>query len=561
MALQFWLHGDNLVNYGTNPNFQIQNPSAVKYIAQPHMVAQSINSDTSYCLVVKPGLLATASGKITLTAWCYFPSASSGYNTIYCQRNTVGNTGLFFAVSTSTWLFDAGERWTFNAGTPIGEWVHVAFVVDTNKAYAYQNGSLVFSTTKPTSIGLFTSTAGTLLTSDGGNGSGQYPTNSFNGYIQDIRVWNEALSAKQIKELSLGLAFHLPLDHLGYNNLLSGNIDSINAWSPEGVTLTQDGDALKVVTGTANAMRIYNSTSNVWLNSGDTYTVSFWAKAGQANTVLRWSRSINGYFPDCPITTEWQYYSVTGPITGTSTSGTLSLQGTGTYWIKHVKLERNSFATRFCLPGQNIENETAIYDTSGFGYQGTKYNTVLPAFPTPRYNCCSQFNASSSYFRLPSLIKPITVALWVKWISVTNGQSIVFIDNNSYIGLGLLSSTNSGRLLCSSRVQTTTYNFIPTAGIWYHFVIICPNGVTNAARTVYINGELATTGSGANNWNAGGSQLEIGKRSSSGDGLNGMISDFRSYATALSATDVLELYQTSMEIDSNGNILPRVLTS
>ena len=560
MALQFWIHGDNLINYG-NTNYQIQNPTDVKYIASSHIVSQSINSDGSYCLVVKPGLLTSASGCITLSAWCYFPQASNGYNTIYCQRSSVGNTGLFMAISTSSWLFDAGYRYNMNPKSPIGEWFHVAFVIGTQKVYAYQNGELIFESTRPSSMSLFTSTAGTFLTSDGGNGIGQYPTNSYLGYIQDIRVWNEELSAKQIKELSLGLAFHLPLDHLGYNNLLNGNIELTSAWSPEGVTLTQDGDALKVVTGTANAMRIYNSVSNVWLHDGDTYTVSFWAKAGQANTVLRWSRSISGYFPDCPITTEWKYYSVTGPITGTSTNGTLSLQGTGTYWIKHVKLERNSFATRFCLPGQNIESETVVYDTSGFGYQGIKYNTVLPAVPTPRYNCCSQFNASSSYFRLPSLIKPITVALWVKWISVTTGQSIIFVDNNSYIGLGLLSSTNSGRLLCSSRVNTTTYQFTPTAGIWYHFVIICPDGATNATRIVYINGALATIGSGKNNWNAGGSQLEIGKRSSSGDGLNGMISDFRSYATPLSEADVKELYETSMSIDSNGNILPRILTT
>ena len=41
----------------------------------------------------------------------------------------------------------------------------------------------------------------------------------------------------------------------------------------------------------------------------------------------------------------------------------------------------------------------------------------------------------------------------------------------------------------------------------------------------------------------------------------GQMSDFRIYATALDANDVKELYETSMEIDSNGNILPRILTS
>jgi hypothetical protein len=43
--------------------------------------------------------------------------------------------------------------------------------------------------------------------------------------------------------------------------------------------------------------------------------------------------------------------------------------------------------------------------------------------------------------------------------------------------------------------------------------------------------------------------------------FGGYISDVRLYCTALSTDDVKELYETSMDIDSAGNISPRVLTA
>lgn len=61
--------------------------------------------------------------------------------------------------------------------------------------------------------------------------------------------------------------------------------------------------------------------------------------------------------------------------------------------------------------------------------------------------------------------------------------------------------------------------------------------------------------------------LVIGARSANAENTsysvpwNGNLVDFRLYSTTLSATDVKELYETSMVVDSSGNILPRVLTS
>ena len=51
----------------------------------------------------------------------------------------------------------------------------------------------------------------------------------------------------------------------------------------------------------------------------------------------------------------------------------------------------------------------------------------------------------------------------------------------------------------------------------------------------------------------------IGASSQGGDGisnyLNGQLSDFRIYATALSDSNILELYQSSASVDNNGNLM------
>jgi hypothetical protein len=98
------------------------------------------------------------------------------------------------------------------------------------------------------------------------------------------------------------------------------------------------------------------------------------------------------------------------------------------------------------------------------------------------------------------------------------------------------------------------------ANTWYHFVIVCPNGASDVARKLYINGVEQTVTSNSNVWTSPGDKLNVGKRSTtSNDGFNGKISDFRMYSTALSADDILELYHTSASIDKSGSIYAREL--
>lgn len=204
-----------------------------------------------------------------------------------------------------------------------------------------------------------------------------------------------------------------------------------------------------------------------------------------------------------------------------------------------------------------------VYDTSGYCNNGTIINgPMLCSYISPRYDGCYNFN-STNYIRVPTSNYDVrTVSLWICFTTISNGQNIIFIDPAKRQGLGWLASNYTSRLCCSSGVSAFCRDVSDiTNNTWHHFVIVSPDGYTSANRIVYIDGNLREAGSNQNNWSPNQyDYLEIGRRSTSNDGFKGKISDFRYYATALSAADVKELYETSMSIDASGNILPRVLS-
>ena len=90
-------------------------------------------------------------------------------------------------------------------------------------------------------------------------------------------------------------------------------------------------------------------------------------------------------------------------------------------------------------------------------------------------------------------------------------------------------------------------NITYTLNEWHQLAMVD----TTTETRWYLDGELAFTGSAAN--------IPIGNyfigswSTSTGQNFKGKVSDFRIYATALSADDIKELYQSSGSIDKNGN--------
>ena len=139
--------------------------------------------------------------QFTVALWVNVQGGSSSYRSPLTSRESVPMAGyVFYAGQNNLWQFwtGAGSGWkVLNAGAvKINEWIHLAGTYDGSSTRFYTNGVLAGSTNAafqpnskyPTRIG------------SGGSeqATGQY---WFPGSVDDVRIYNIALSAQQIAAL------------------------------------------------------------------------------------------------------------------------------------------------------------------------------------------------------------------------------------------------------------------------------------------------------------------------------------------------------------------------
>ena len=160
----------------------------------------------------------------------------------------------------------------------------------------------------------------------------------------------------------------------------------------------------------------------------------------------------------------------------------------------------------------------------------------------------------------------MTWCCWYEYISsASNTLRYLMSEGRDSAISGFTLEAHNGYLWTHSPNNTVQTSVALTDG-WHH----CCAVLDESTVKIYLDGELrgALNSSAAITYSESDNpKLVIGKMSygytseSSYFTAAGAISDARIYKSALSAADVKTLFETSMEIDSSGNILPRVLTS
>ena len=192
---------------------------------------------------------------------------------------------------------------------------------------------------------------------------------------------------------------------------------------------------------------------------------------------------------------------------------------------------------------------------SGYNNHGTKNGTLTYSSDSARYAVCSNFNGTDSYIEaepLPAETKTISVWLKTSWALPPSGIRIAIHDKNSGLAIGWTTSTLITKA-GTSNGSTCNSSGKYIANQWNHIVVVKTGDNT---RNIYINGELMTTAIN-NYWGADLNKLDIGIRHYNGGYTgywDGQLSDFRAYATALSADDIKELYNTAASLANNGTL-------
>ena len=500
-------------------------------------------------------------------------ASGNGYQPMY-----VGQSGVQAGGGSSFPTID----YQFTAGV----WYHLCVVETGTKVQLYVNGNFV-------NEAAHTGIEGDAYLSVGTRYSG---ANWFNGQVNDLRVYDHALSPKEVKEVSKGLVLHYKLDEAyGQHNILENTVLSCyNNYGTTGCsyTATDIGETYMgqkvrrwsytpLTDSVATAFRsgyysrgVYTSwvyidevngtrpyvywiyyrphtsgltaggtASNIggWTEIPREYVGDGWWKVGQYRT----NNTNTGRTNDAIFTSiRWEYAAANQSCQIDFVDAGWLLSGTTS------------------IPSNFVDGNSVVHDCSGYGNDGTIGGLPKPITGSPRYETATSLEGSSyiNAGRGSMVTNALTVAVWAHstaWASAgriascTEGGGWNFENGNGYLRFPVYAG---GYALATDTLPLSSYS----SG-WHHIVgtfdgqskkncfyrdgqFIASATTTNSAMTYYSNNSVFI-----------GAEAAASQTTPSSPYFNGYVSDFRVYGTALSPEDVAELYHTAASVDNHGN--------
>ena len=608
MSLQIWLPlNGNLQQQGlSNANATIMG-TGITYSAGKIGQAATFPNNCNSCIYLPRLRLQTG----TYAAWIkVIGSGATARQCIISEGRDSYNDGVeIYTNQAGTSLsFKAHEK-TITTTIVLNQWYHIAGTFGNGQVKLYVDGVLKGSNTYTADM-----TYQYALDLVLGKMSYSYTNTSnyfsFNGQLNDVRIYDHCLSAKEVEEISKGLILHYKLDGpkesiphpAGPENLFIGSAfsttdvnnmvaNSSTDWTKyfrwyngsKSIHTFSDGiDTIKLNATGNLGIAFTRKATDINLDSNSYYTISCEAKCTKSGAQLSIGRS---YYTTGNSWTwrggenkttfnavdTWQTFTLTfKPDANTQyicycfTCANGTSGGTDTFSIRHCKLEKGSTATTWTLNQlDDTYNQSLITDNtwtiepdcSGYGHNGTIIGTISTDTVTPRYNQAAHISATNQKIKISGLTtsgfgNSYSFAWWEKISSVTP-MHWGFSDGIRLNGLytGRLWNTGDSSDNPLYKPGTTTQVTAPTVNTWHHWVMtgdgttckVYQDGIfwaqaktykSISGTTIYINGWNSNTDYSSN---------------------NASISDFRIYATALTETQVKELYNTSATIDNLGN--------
>jgi glucose/arabinose dehydrogenase/chitodextrinase len=449
-------------------------------------------------------------GAMTLEAWVYPTTTPSGWRDIVYK----GNDNYYLMASSSPLARPAvggtfGGSATDLRGTsaiPANAWTHLAGTYNGSTIRLYVNGVQVASKAKTGAL----ATSTNALSIGGDSIYGQY----FTGRIDEVRVYNSALSASQIQtDMASAIG--------------GGGGDTTPPTAPTGLTATAAGSSQINLSWTA-------ATDNVGVTG---YRVERCQGAGCSNFAEIGTTSPTS-FGDTGLSASTSYsYRVRatdaatnlGPYSNTATATTLAGGGPS-------PVAAYSF---------NEGTGTTVADVSGTGNAGT---IGTAAWTTQgKYGGALAFDGSSASVIVPDsasldLTTGMTLEAWVNpSTALTGWKDVIYKGDDNYYLMG-----------CSSSLAPAGGGkFAGVYGEVFGTGALAPNTWTHLAATydgatlkLYVNGVLVASTVQTGALTPSTNPLSIGGDPIYGQYFAGLIDEVRVYNTALTQAQV----QTDMNI-------------
>jgi len=398
---------------------------------------------------------------------------------------------------------------------------------------------------------------------------------NWTGKMNDFRIYDHILSKKEVQEIYSTLLMHYELDDEyveNTTNLASHSKTSHNGFGiVDGNNLLSTGSSTGYQTGESYVVRILKASGNltcgyssyrkgIATTSGSSYTFSFKYKmlsGSESQLCGHWNGGNGVSLSVSDAGDGWKYAYFTQSATASSTNLGVGFNGSGTLdvLITEIQFEKNNHPTPFTL---TTRTSSIVYDNSGYKYDAIG-NGITTSTDTPRYRHSYVFDGTTSYIEIPAAVGPVfdsdyTMCFWIKGTSDNGTRSVYFGSGTSAYTLNIeKTSGNSLRFYNASHPDYSVSGFSLTDNEWIHVAIVKSGTSVN----FYRNGAFIGSTSGLGTHSSYDIKYYLGRdhrAQSSGVWFSGKMSDFRLYATALSANDVYWLSETSASIDKNGRL-------
>lgn len=588
MSLQVWLplNGD-FKNQGLSGTLTC--PNALTFTTDGKIGNQCLNSNTGYFTV-------SAMDNKKQMSFAYWIKINEGTSTnwkdTFTWYTTDGSTNTqsrqeFYnwddtANTMTTGVWYAGGSNSSHQNQIIGQWAHYAFTID------YATGETKFYIN-----GILKKTNNTANTSHyiAPGASFRLRENTLNSSINDFRLYDHILSAKEVEELAKGLVLHYRLAEklLSINTSNYQNLNNCYNYPTFNTSNANGGWSHWGRTG-ASGTQGQNTNKKFIYNQQNTY--SHWVKnAGTATGeyLLYQSPAFDGGFrslqaiikeENSSMITEDICFPAWNARNGGATQNlwtNISYLGNGFYLCQCEGISQdgsNDLVGIYVKPGYKVyfsevylENNqsvctnilnlssTIIQDYSGNKNNATIINTLQPDTSfAPRYNASSNFNGTTRIKRdsLGGEIK--TLSCWAKTSKNKSTSQQLVSDSNSALTISYYQGTIIGvfgttRSTGSKSILGNEYK----ENDWNHFVVVKTSD--DGKRDIYCNG-IKLTPTSNDYWTAAIGFYIGARNDSQGNPFYGNIVDVRAYAAALTEEQVQELYRTSYEI-VNGQKISR----
>lgn len=582
MALLVWLPLlGNLENHGIlDVNFQYVNNNGKLITNSSGKIGTCYERTASgYADAVRSTTkLPALTGELTMCCWAYVSSTiGATANGLITNHSHVDNSGFGITVkeiSTTDYRICCstgnGTNRTFDTyyGTTNikNEWHHLALTYDGTSFSLWVDGVVENTVTYANKaisdyFDLFN------WSTTHYNNSNFRPTCKLN----DVRLYDNCLSSKEIKEIAKGMIAHYPMNQsLYYTNLVKNSTYTIyNNYKVPSTLVKLDekfqGCDVYRLTQTPDATSISDFRSALGSHGVYGFRRTFKANTkycfwilyrpvthpnvrvgGTASNMNGWSEIAPHYYKDGwyrvgqylngTITTDKSDDIFTSYCDGTAQAGVpISIDFCCPHLVEGYDyiIEEDDYQDTIC---------TTVFDTSGYSYNGEVTTAIVPTTVnnSARYNNCYHFLPTQCIqFNVPTnIITTGSISFWAKNKVVGSSGTLPFTgQGGSYY---LMASSKGTGIFYNNNVSGTLKYYMDgnqvsapvNDGNWHHY---CISGIDITSWTTFYVNHYGDVNS---SWNS-----DI------------YYSDLRIYNTILSAEDIKELYNAPISITKSGALM------